>query len=40
MYTSKTFEDYIDYCNTKRYQKQLLCMSPLEYRIYLSGSTA
>lgn len=33
-------EDYIDYYNTKRYQKRLLCMSPLEYRIYLSGSAA
>lgn len=33
-------DDYIDYYNTKRYQKRLQCMSPLEYRAYLSGVAA
>lgn len=33
----KAVEDYIDYYNTKRYQKRLKCMSPLEYRNHLLG---
>lgn len=33
-------EDYIDYYNTRRYQKRLRCMSPLEYRKYLSQDSA
>lgn len=33
-------EDYIDYYNTKRYQKRLHCMSPFEYRTYLSSGAA
>lgn len=33
-------EEYIDYYNTKRYQKRLNCMAPLEYRRYLSGISA
>lgn len=31
----KAVEDYIDYYNTKRYQKRLNCMTPLEYRNHL-----
>lgn len=33
-------EEYIDYYNTKRYQKRLGCMAPLEYRSYLSYISA
>lgn len=33
-------EEYIDYYNTKRYQKRLKCMTPLEYHEYLSGIAA
>lgn len=36
----KAIEEYIDYYNTKRYQKRLNCMTPLEYRSYLSGVVA
>jgi len=32
--------DYMNYYNTKRYQKRLLCMSPLEYRHYLDSLAA
>jgi transposase InsO family protein len=32
--------DYMSYYNTKRYQKRLMCMSPLEYRHYLGSLTA
>jgi putative transposase len=32
--------EYIDYYNTKRYQKRLGCMTPLEYRNYLFGISA
>jgi len=35
-----SIEEYIDYYNTKRYQKRLGCMTPLEYRSYLSGISA
>jgi transposase InsO family protein len=28
-------KNYIDYYNNKRYQKRLLCMTPMEYRRYL-----
>lgn len=31
-------EDYIEYYNTRRYQKGLMCMTPIEYRNYLSGN--
>jgi len=31
----KAIKDYIDYYNTKRYQKRLKCMSPMEYRNHL-----
>lgn len=33
-------QEYIDYYNTKRYQKRLRCMTPLEYRSYLLGISA
>lgn len=33
-------EEYIDYYNTSRYQKRLECMTPIEYRNYLSKSVA
>jgi transposase InsO family protein len=33
-------ENYIGYYNTKRYQKRLKCMTPMEYRKYLSGMAA
>ncbi len=33
-------EDYIDYYNNNRYQKRLNCMTPLEYRHYLSTLVA
>lgn len=36
----KAIEEYIDYYNTKRYQKRLNCMTPMEYRSYLSGISA
>lgn len=36
----KSIEEYIDYYNTKRYQKRLNCMTPIEYRSYLSGVQA
>lgn len=36
----KAIEEYIDYYNTKRYQKRLGSMTPLEYRSYLSGISA
>jgi transposase InsO family protein len=36
----EAIEEYIDYYNTKRYQKRLKCMTPLEYRSYLSGIAA
>lgn len=32
--------EYIDYYNNKRYQKRLKCMTPLEYRGYLSANAA
>ncbi|WP_083768521.1 IS3 family transposase [Thermosediminibacter oceani] len=31
------YEEYIDYYNTKRYQKRLKCMTPMEYRNYPAG---
>ena len=33
-------EKYIDYYNTKRYQKRLKCMTPIEYRKYLYNKVA
>jgi transposase InsO family protein len=33
-------EEYIDYYNKSRYQKRLKCMTPLEYRVFLSKSIA
>lgn len=33
-------ENYIYYYNTRRYQKRLKCMAPIEYREYLSGTAA
>jgi len=33
-------EEYIDYYNTNRYQKRLNCMTPLEYRSYLTNTVA
>lgn len=33
-------EEYINYYNNQRYQKRLNCMTPLEYRNYLSKSIA
>jgi putative transposase len=36
----KAIGEYIDYYNTKRYQKRLNCMTPIEYRNYLSGISA
>lgn len=33
-------ENYINYYNTRRYQKRLKCMTPMEYRKYLSGTAA
>nr|WP_264366288.1 IS3 family transposase [Paenibacillus larvae] len=35
-----TVIEYIDYYNTRRYQKRLNCMTPLEYRQYLLSSAA
>lgn len=35
-----TVEEYIDYYNNNRYQKRLNCMTPLEYRHYLSTLVA
>lgn len=32
--------DYIDYYNNNRYQKRLNCMTPLEYRDFISGTAA
>lgn len=50
MYYLKKFEDYdelksaiekyINYYNNKRYQKRLKCMTPMEYKKYLSGVAA
>lgn len=50
MYYLHRFEDfgnlknaikkYIDYYNTKRYQKRLKCMTPIEYRKYLYNRVA
>jgi len=36
----KAIEEYINYYNTRRYQKRLNCMTPIEYRNYLSGISA
>jgi putative transposase len=36
----KSIEEYICYYNNKRYQRRLNCMTPLEYRRYLSGISA
>ena len=36
----KAIEEYIDYYNTRRYQKRLNCMTPMEYSNYLSGIPA
>lgn len=36
----KAIEEYIDYYNTKRYQKRLNCMTPVEYSSYISGISA
>lgn len=36
----EAIENYIDYYNTKRYQKRLNCMTPMEYQEYLSGIAA
>lgn len=33
----EAIEEYIDYYNNRRYQKRLNCMTPMEYRNYLSG---
>lgn len=33
-------KEYINYYNTHRYQKRLICMTPLEYRQYLNSSAA
>ncbi|WP_084295259.1 IS3 family transposase [Caldanaerobius polysaccharolyticus] len=33
-------EEYIDYYNTRRYQKRLKYITPMEYRNYLSGIAA
>lgn len=33
-------ENYIDYYNSRRYQKRLKCMTPIEYRNHLSGKAA
>lgn len=33
-------QEYIEYYNKNRYQKRLKCMTPLEYRNYLTQSTA
>lgn len=32
--------DYIDYYNTSRYQKRLICMTPIEFRDYLKHKAA
>ena len=36
----KSIEEYIEYYNNRRYQKRLKCMTPIEYRNYLSGIAA
>lgn len=36
----KAIEEYINYYNTRRYQKRLNCMAPIEYRNHLSGISA
>lgn len=36
----RAIEDYIDYYNNERCQKGLMCMTPIEYRNYLSGRAA
>lgn len=36
----KAIEEYINYYNTRRYQKRLKCMTPIEYRNYLDGNAA
>lgn len=36
----KAIEEYIEYYNNERYQKRLNCMTPLEYRRYISGISA
>jgi len=36
----EAIDEYIEYYNTKRYQKRLKCMTPLEYRYYISNSVA
>jgi putative transposase len=33
----KAIEEYMDYYNTRQYQKRLNCMTPLEYHNYLFG---
>jgi transposase InsO family protein len=35
-----SIENYIDYYNTRRYQKRLNCMAPMEYQEYLSSIAA
>ena len=49
MYYLKTFKtydelvtaikQYIEYYNTKRYQKRLCCMTPIEFRNYLKSKS-
>jgi len=36
----KAIEEYINYYNTRRYQKRINCMTPIEYRNYLYGNAA
>ena len=36
----EAIEEYICYYNNERYQRRLNCMTPLEYRRYLSGISA
>jgi putative transposase len=36
----KAIQEYIGYYNTRRYQRRLNCMTPIEYRNYLSGISA
>ncbi|MTK10599.1 MAG: IS3 family transposase [Clostridiaceae bacterium] len=36
----KAIEEYIDYYNTRRYQKRLNYLTPMEYSGYLSGIPA
>jgi transposase InsO family protein len=36
----QSIKEYIGYYNTRRYQKRLMCMTPIEYRTYITNVAA